>query len=99
MDPANRQHTVGQETFYVPKGIVVVRGKEKSNEKTTPLELVEPTQATVAQAESDLKHNINNPEAQVRAQSEGLSQRKRTTSTKSRAVKAKTRRVKDILSK
>jgi len=81
--------------IYSKKGIVIIEGKSKSDSKSTPLEVVEPTQQVASQAVSDMKHNISNAPAQTLSQS--VRRQKRPKATE-KQIKSKTRKVQDILS-
>ena len=74
--------------------MIIVEGKETSNPKTTPLEVIDPTQRVVQQAKSEMMHNIK-VQKKAQPQSKRKPQKRKTVK---KEVNTKVRRIKDILS-
>lgn len=79
------------------KGMIVMKGKKStSNEKTTPIQIVEPSEQATLMAKSELSNTINTENSRGGAQSKRQPQKRKIATEKQ--IKKKTRKVQDILS-
>ena len=79
------------------KGMIVMKGKKStSNEETTPIQIVEPSEQATLMAKSELSNDINTESGRKRTQSKRQLQKRKIASDKQ--IKQKTRKVQDILS-
>ena len=84
--------------IYGVNGMIVLKGHEKSNETTTPLEVVEPTERVAAQAKSDLMNGINSDGSSSICQYVGKPPRGSIKKVQPKKVAAKVKRIRDVFS-